>query len=216
MSVALAAAVPAAMSAASSAELPAALAAVSWPLLLAYFLSVSLLSVGGALAAAPDMHRFLVDRQGWITDPQFTASIAIAQAAPGPNVLFVALIGWNIGLNAGGPGAAGWLLGGMGMALCMAGVLLPSSLLAWLATRWAHRNRQRRVVRAFKQGMAPVVVGLVLATAWVLARAHGGPASGAWPLWLLSGATLVLVWRTRLHLLWMLGAGAVLGAAGWV
>src|SRR5690606_36366193 len=82
-----------------NAALPVALASADWLLLLAYFLSVSLLSVGGALAAAPDMHRFLVDRHGWITDPQFTASIAIAQAAPGPNVLFVALLGWNIGLN---------------------------------------------------------------------------------------------------------------------
>ena len=70
-------------------------------------------------------------------------------------------------------------------------------------------------MRAFKQGMAPVVIGLLLATSWVLARAHGGPAA-AWPLWLLSAATLVLVWRTKLHLLWMLGAGAVLGALGWV
>ena len=70
-------------------------------------------------------------------------------------------------------------------------------------------------MRAFKQGMAPVVIGLLLTTSWVLARAHGDPAE-AWPLWLLSGATVLLVWRTKLHLLWMLGTGAVLGALGWV
>ena len=63
--------------------------------------------------------------------------------------------------------------------------------------------------------MAPVMIGLLLATSWVLARAHGDPAE-AWPLWLLSGATVLLVWRTKLHLLWMLGTGAVLGALGWV
>lgn len=204
------------MTAPVTTALATAMAPGDWLQLFLYFLSLSLLAVGGALAAAPDMHRVLVDRQAWLADPQFTASIALAQAAPGPNVLFVALLGWNIGINAGGPGTAGWLLGALGAGLSLAGILLPSSLLTWLATRWGHRNRERRAVRAFKQGMAPVVVGLVLATAWVLARAHGGPLSAAWPLWLVSGATLLLVWRTRLHLLWMLAAGAVLGALGWV
>lgn len=193
----------------------ATLSVADWLQLFLYYLSLSLLAVGGAIATAPEMHRFLVERQAWLTDPQFSASIAIAQAAPGPNVLFVALLGWNVGLNAGGPGAAGWLLGALGMAVCMLGVMLPSSLLTWTATRWGHRNRERRVVRAFKQGMAPVVIGLLLATSWVLARAHGEPTQN-WPLWLLTAATMVLVWRTRLHLLWMLGAGAVLGALGWV
>ena len=90
--------------------LPLALGAGDWLHLFLYYLSLSLLAVGGAIATAPDMHRFLVERQAWLTDPQFSASIAIAQAAPGPNVLFVALLGWNVGVNAGGPGLAGWLL----------------------------------------------------------------------------------------------------------
>ena len=192
-----------------------ALGAGDWFNLFLYYLSLSLLAVGGAIATAPDMHRYLVERNAWLTDPQFNASIAIAQAAPGPNVLFIALLGWNVGINAGGPGLAGWLLGALGMAVCMLGVMLPSSVLTWTATRWGHRNRERRGVRAFKQGMAPVVIGLLLATSRVLTRAHGS-FDTAWPLWLLSAVTVVLVWRTRLHLLWMLGAGAVLGAVGWV
>ena len=97
----------------------------------------------------------------------------------------------------------------------MAGIMLPSSTLTWMATRWAHRNRERRSVRAFKQGMAPIVIGLVMASAWVLGRAHGVLATD-WPQWLLSAAVMLLVWRTRLHLLWLLGAGALLGAMGWV
>ena len=183
---------------------------LDWLHLFLYYLSISLLAVGGAIATAPDMHRFLVDQQAWLTDMQFSASIAIAQAAPGPNVLFIALLGWHVGLNAGG-----WGYGLLGAALCMLGIMLPSATLTWLATRWAHRNRQRRAVRAFKQGMAPLVIGLLMATTWVLASAHDSPATD-WRLWLLTAATAVLVWRTRLHLLWLLGAGALAGAMGWV
>ena len=192
-----------------------ALQPLDWLNLFLYYLSLSLLAVGGAIATAPDMHRFLVERQGWLTDMQFNASIAIAQAAPGPNVLFIALLGWNVGVNAGGSGPVGWASGVLGLLLCMLGVMLPSTTLTWLATRWGHRNRDRRGVRAFKQGMAPVVIGLLLATAWILASAHGSPMTDG-PLWLLTGASTLLVWRTRLHLLWLLGAGALLGALGWV
>jgi chromate transporter len=42
------------------------------------------------------MHRYIVDEHHWISDAQFTSSIAIAQAAPGPNVLFVATLGWSV------------------------------------------------------------------------------------------------------------------------
>lgn len=186
-----------------------------WMQLLLYFLSLSLMAVGGAIATAPDMHRFLVDGRGWLSDTQFTSSIAIAQAAPGPNVLFIALLGWNIGLNAGGgSGLLAWLFGLLGVLVCMGGILLPSSLLAWQASRWGQRNQGRRSVRAFKQGMAPLVVGLLLATGWLLSSA-GQPAR-EWRLWLLSLACTLIVWRTRVHLLWLLGAGALLGAMGWV
>ncbi|MBK8073888.1 MAG: chromate transporter [Ramlibacter sp.] len=181
-----------------------------WLDLFAHFMSLSLLAVGGAITTAPDMHRYLVMDKGWMTDSQFVSSIALAQAAPGPNVLFIALIGWNVGLNSGG-----WLLGLMGMALAMLGTLIPSTTLTFLATRWGHRNRELRAVRAFKQGMAPVVIALLVATGWVLSAAHNVPARD-WRLWLLTAVSAVVVWRTRLHLLWLLGTGAVLGAFGLV
>ena len=189
---------------------------VDWLHLLVYFLTLSLMAVGGAITAAPDMHRYLVDGNHWLSETQFTSSIAIAQAAPGPNVLFIALRGWNVGLNAGGgTGPAAWGLGALGVAVCMVGILLPSSLLTWQASRWGQRNRDKRGVRAFKQGMAPLVIGLLLATGWLLGSASGNPGRD-WKLWLLSLACTLLVWRTRIHLLWLLAAGAALGALGWV
>jgi len=188
----------------------------NWTDLFLHFASLSLLAVGGAITTAPDMHRYLVGGQGWLSDAQFTSSIALSQAAPGPNVLFVALIGWNVGLNAGGGPSAGftaWALALLGVLVTMLATLLPSSVLTYTATRWAHRNRELRAVRAFKTGMAPIVIALLVATGWLLSAAHNQPARD-WPLWLLTACATLLVWRTRIHLLWMIGAGAVLGALG--
>ncbi len=182
------------------------LSGADWLSLFVHFLSLSLLSVGGAITTAPDMHRYLVDRQGWLTDPQFSASIAIAQAAPGPNVLFIALLGWNVGLNAGGlPTAL------LGMAVTMVGIMIPSTTLTYLAARWGHENRELRGVRAFKQGMAPIVIALMFATGWILTAETPG-----WRHVLLTVAAAVLVWRTRLHLLVMIAVGAIVGGLGWV
>ncbi len=189
-----------------------------WIDLLTHFLSLSLLSIGGAIATAPDMQRYLVDERHWLLDSQFTSSIALAQAAPGPNVLFIALIGLNVGVNAAGGMGAGWVAfayGLLGVTLVMVGIMVPSTTLTFAAARWAHRNRNVRAVRAFKQGVAPIVVALLGATGWILAASHGSSLDH-WPLWLIAVVTALLVWRTRIHLLWLLGAGALLGALGYV
>ena len=115
----------------------------NWLDLFTHFASLSLLAVGGAITTAPDMHRYLVLENSWISDGQFTSSIALSQAAPGPNVLFVALLGWNVGLNAGGGLAAGpwaWMLALLGVLVTMVAIMLPSSVLTYTATRWAHRT----------------------------------------------------------------------------
>jgi len=190
-----------------------ALSPSDWLTLLSHFLTLSLLAVGGAITTVPDMHRVLVDDHHWLLDNQFNASIALAQAAPGPNVLFVALLGWNVGLNAAGGTA--WASAALGMLLTMVGILLPSTILTFVASRWGHRNRELRAVRAFKQGMAPIVVGLLLSTGWIL-TINLGTTPAHWPLWLLAAMSALLVWRTRLHLLWLLGAGGLLGWLGWL
>lgn len=177
-----------------------------WLNLFAHFLLLSLMSIGGAISTTSEMHRFLVEQHHWLTQAQFNDSIAIAQAAPGPNVLFVALMGWNVGMNAGSLVAAI-----AGVAITMIGILLPSTVLTYAASQWGHRNRHLRGVRAFKLGMAPLVVALMLATAWILASA-GNHGAHDWRLWLLSFVSGLVIWRTRIHLLWVLGAGALIGA----
>ena len=194
------------------------MSSADWVNLFNHFTALSLMGVGGAITTAPDMQRYLVVDQQWLTDRQFISSIALAQAAPGPNVLFVALMGWNVGLNAGGGLAGGphaWALALLGVAVTMMGIMLPSSVLTYTATRWAHRNRERRTVRAFKTGMAPIVIALLISTGWLLTVVRNDPARD-WPVWLLTLVATLLVWRTKIHLLWLIGAGAVIGALGLV
>lgn len=157
----------------------------------------SLLAVGGAITTSSDMQRWFVGQHGWLTDAQFTSSVALAQAAPGPNLLFVAVIGWNVA-------------GLAGVTVALLGSLLPSTTLALAATRWGGRNPDLLVLRAFKAGMAPLTIGMLAATCWVLAeplRAH--PAT-----WVLVGASALCMARTRLSPLWLIGLGAVVGAFG--
>lgn len=169
-----------------------------WPLFL-HFLALSLLAIGGAITTAPDMHRYLVIDQHWLTNQQFTASIALAQAAPGPNVLFVAVLGYNV---AGLPGAFA----------TMAGIMLPSTTLTLWATRWARARRDTLGVRAFTAGLAPMTLGLLLATGWVLAE----PARGSLGAIALLIATVLAILLTKISPMWLVAAGALAGVLGWV
>jgi chromate transporter len=187
-----------------------------WVSLFMHFVSLSLLAVGGAITTAPDIHRYLVDEQQWLTHYQFTSSVAIAQGAPGPNVMFVALMGWNVGINA----AAGMtpaptmlyavMLALLGVLVTMVGIIVPSATLTFFSTQWAHKNRDLKGVRAFKAGLAPLVMSLLVATGWLLTGNHDNYLED-WPMWALAAVTTVIVWRTQTHLLVLLGIGAVLG-----
>ena len=164
-----------------------------------HFMVLSLLAVGGAITTVPDMHRFVVGERHWLDDAQFNASVALAQAAPGPNVLFVAVIGWNVA-------------GLAGMLATMSGSLLPSTTLALAATRWGHANRESRAMRAFSAGMAPLTIGLLLSTGWVLTEpVSRHPAALALVL-----GTAALMVLTKSGPLLPIAVGAVIGAMGWV
>ena len=170
--------------------------------LFGHFLVLSLLSVGGAIATAPDMHRYIVEQQHWLTDGQFSASVAIAQAAPGPNVLFVAAIGWNVA-------------GPMGALATMAGILLPSTVLSLWVTRWGMQRRETRGVRAFTTGLAPLTIGLLLATGWILAEPFVRDADHRLGALALITVTIAAIARTRISPVWLIALGAVVGALGW-
>jgi chromate transporter len=94
-------------------------------------------------------------------------------------------------------------------------MLIPSCTLTFLATQWAQRNREMLAVKAFKAGMAPIVIALLIATGWLLTGSHDNPARD-WPMWLVAAATTLIVWRTKTHMLLLLAIGALLGALGWI
>jgi chromate transporter len=169
--------------------------------LLGHFMLLSLLAVGGAITTASDMHRYVVVEHGWISDAQFSSSIAIAQAAPGPNMLFVAVIGWNVA-------------GALGAFATLVGTLVPSTVLVLGASRWAAQRRETRVVRAFTTGMAPLTLGLLLATGWVLAEPFVRQSAQRWGALALIAVTVVTMTRTKLSPIWLVALGAVVGALG--
>ena len=160
-----------------------------------HFLTLSVLAVGGAMSMASDMHRFMVDERGWISDEQFTQSIVLAQTAPGPNVLFVALLGWE---------AAGLA----GALVTMTAIMLPASGIVLVANRWRSANLQSRLVRAIRLGLSPVSIGLTFASGWVIAErtVHSVP------LALLTLAAILVLTLTRINPLWVIALGAVMGA----
>lgn len=168
-----------------------------------HFLVLSPMSIGGAITTVPEMHRFLVEQTNWLTETEFTTSIALAQAAPGPNILFVAVLGWNVA-------------GLAGAVTAMGGIMLPSTLLTLSATRWARANREHLALRAFSAGMMPLTLGLIIATGWLLALPFLREDGHRWGTLALIAVTVGLTLKTRLGLVWMVLGGGVLGALGFV
>ena len=152
--------------------------------LAAQFLVLSLLSIGGANAVIPEIHLRAVETEHWMTDADFAQLFALSQAAPGPNVLIVSLIGWKV---------AG-----------------PSSVLTYGVAHVWERWRDAPWRIAIQRGLAPVTVGLILASGYILTRT----ADHTWGAYAISGATLLLSLSTRLHPLLMLGVAAAVGAFG--
>ena len=118
---------------------------------------LSLLTVGGGMAAFPELKTLTVDTYHWVTFPEMLHFYSLGQLAPGPNMMMVASIGAVV---AGLPGAA----------VALIAFFLPTGILTWVIGRvWSHLAtwRWRSAVQA---GLGSVSVGLVLAGAIIMAR----------------------------------------------
>jgi chromate transporter len=165
--------------------------------LAAVFAQLSLLAFGGTNSVLPEMQRQVVEVHSWVTAQEFAALFALAQAAPGPNMLVVTLIGWHV---AALPGALVTTLGVAG----------PSSVLTFVATDVWYRFRDARWRRLVQAGLMPVTAGLVMASAALLIRTT----SIGWGTGSITVVAALLFLFTRLHPLTVLAASAALGALG--
>ncbi len=160
------------------------------------FATLSLGAVGGANATLPELHRQMVDVAHYMDDATFASLVALAQAAPGPNVIVMSLMGWHI---AGPPG----------LVVATLGMIAPSSLLAFSAERAFRRFSASRAVAVLKRALAPIAVGLLCASGLVLARAAD---SSGLTIALTLGMTL-LSGLTRINPLYGIAGGALLALA---
>ena len=167
--------------------------------LFGYFALLSLFAVGGANAAIPEMHRIAVDVMHWMTDSQFADNFAIAQVSPGPNVIVVTLIGYHVA-------------GLAGAALATVGMCGPTCAVAFFVARFWDRFKDAPWRIAIQAGLVPVSLGLIAASAFVLARA----ADHSVYAWLTTAATAGVAYFTRINPLWVFLFAGLLGLSGWL
>jgi chromate transporter len=165
--------------------------------LAAIFSQLSLLAFGGGNTILPEMQRQVVQVHGWMTKADFSALFALAQAAPGPNMMVVTLIGWHV---------AGW----PGVLVASVAKFGPSSVVTIAAMHAWERFKDRPWRGYLQRGLVPITAGLVAASAVLIAEAS----DGRWILVAITVATAALSYQTKLHPLWLLAAGALIGLTG--
>ncbi len=161
-----------------------------------HFALLSMMAVGGGVVMlAPDIHRYVVEAHHWITSEQFAAAYTLAQAAPGPNMLYVTLVGW-------------WVAGWQGALVATLAIIIPPVALTLVLMQASERRgAEGRFSRALRYGLAPVSVGLLFAGGWVLVQAS----DSNWRGGVLTAATVLAVVRTKVNPMWLIGAGGVIG-----
>lgn len=161
-----------------------------------HFAVLSLLAFGGIGSLLPEIHRYVVEVNGWLTSRQFADVYAIGQASPGPNMMYLALVGWLV---------SGWA----GALAVTVGLVVPPALLTLGLVRLESSNPDSRLSRVVRRGIAPITIGLVLASGLTLVQA----VDHDWRSYLVTTLTVVVVLATRINPLWLIAAGAVLGIA---
>jgi chromate transporter len=162
-----------------------------------HFLLLGCVAVGGVSTVMPDMYRYVVDENAMVSGRQFSDLYALAQAAPGPNALWVTLLGLQ---------AQGW---GGALATTL-GILVPATAFSLVASTLHARHADAPLALAVRRGLAPVALGFMLASGWLLLRSIGHD----WRGYLIALVALVMAMGTRLNPLWLLAAGGVAGMAG--
>lgn len=159
---------------------------------------LSFAAVGGGLAMLmPELQRFIVLKHGWMSNEDFIAAFTLGQAAPGPNFLYVSLIGYH-------------LAGFAGAVIATLAVIVPPALLLWVVLRFGESRLSPRFQQAMREGLAPVAAGLMMSFGWVMCST----VDTNWRAVLLTLVAVALNLKTRINPVWLVLAGALLGVAG--
>ncbi|ENV64934.1 hypothetical protein F949_00327 [Acinetobacter junii NIPH 182] len=166
---------------------------ILWTLVIV-FTQLSVLAFGGGNAILPEMQHQVVTVHQWMTAEQFSSLFAMAQAAPGPNMMIVPLVGWHVA------GPAGLLV----TSLAKFG---PSSIITVYVLKFWQRFKEHPLRARFEKALKPITVGLVLVSAWLIADASAQNAL----LILIVILTAILGMFKKVHPLWVMALGAGLG-----
>lgn len=162
-----------------------------------HFAALSLVAIGGANAVVPEMHRLAVTDNAWMSDREFADLFAISNAAPGPNVLIVSLLGFK-------------LAGIIGAVVATLAMCVPSGLLSCAVVTAFERARGAPWQAKLRRALAPITIGLVLSSGWVLARASDSDWLGI----AITAGTVAILLRAKFNPIWLIGGAALLGLAG--
>lgn len=161
-----------------------------------YFALLSCIAFGGLPAVVPEMQRIVVEVNGWATHEDFISLFAIAQAAPGPNILFASLVGWQVAGLAGAVVALGAICG-------------PAAVISWWVADLWERYKEAPARIALQRAIAPLVVALIFCGGYVVATPGSTPDLR---LWLVAAASATVMLMSKLNPLWLLAGGGVIGA----
>jgi chromate transporter len=164
------------------------------PALIRVFAYLSLLTVGGGMAAFPEMKILTVEVHKWLTFPQLIHIYSVGQMYPGPNMMMIVVIGqW-----------AGGILGALAVLIAFFG---PTALLAFIVARLRKKLEKWPWRTSIQRGLAPVSIGLLLAGCFTMAK---GAIFGVETAAIAVGVLLILLQYKVNPALLVLG-GAVLG-----
>ncbi|ETF03897.1 chromate transporter [Advenella kashmirensis W13003] len=158
------------------------------------FARISLIAIGGANAAIPEIRHAAVDVHQWMNTDTFTHLFAVAQSAPGPNVLIASIIGWHVA------GLAGLLVATIAM-------VLPASVLAFAVGRLISHFTHRREYKLVQDAVVPVAIGLIIASGIELSLYSAFDVL----TWSMVIGTLVFVYFTEANPMWALLVCAIGG-----
>lgn len=165
------------------------------PALIRVFAYLSLLTVGGGMAAFPEMKILTVDVHHWLTFPQLVHLYSVGQMAPGPNMMMIVSVGE-------------WAGGSLGAILVVIAFFGPTSLLTLIVGRLWNRLTEWPWRSSIQRGLAPVSIGLLLAGCFTLAK---GAVFGLETA-TIAVAVLLLLLHYKINPALLVLAGALIGA----